>query len=416
MARKTLSTEARVGTADTNSATSARETKDGDNPPQTPVGDLKPQRASKLITVTSLQMNTSESNLAIRLLYLPLDLNEKVLLWLSYRELKPVSALTTTRRNLPELRQEKIRSPYSVSSHRIKRVKKWIRSAGLFHATEPKNPSSWHVGKNKDKVALSAKIIYRLDYQSEVQSGLLFGYPEMSVKAYARNQVAKLGETQIPIVWPGHKFFHPFLKDKYYTAYLSYAIRSNRIKEDSRTAKLWADTIRSEVPILAGWYETAVASRQKEESKFITTWKTRIKRDNQTPSEIIAEYSQGAKSITEILLNAVSEFTNSHLGEFQFASICYLLKKRALTFKKKDKQLAAILALGESVYVPTKRLKPRSKIIKVRQLADWYNRNKPLVYTSNIHHLTQAYNRHVKYPLGTRNTGLKSKTRFYSII
>lgn len=204
-------------------------------------------------------MNTTQERLAKRLLYLPLDIHEKVLLWLAYRGLKPVSEITVTRRNIALFRRlirqgKKIKSTYDSNSPKTKRVRKWIRDANLFYATEPGYPIAWHIGRNNSKVRRSARLLHRFDYKSEYQSGILFGFPKESAKAYAHNRITKDEKKLIPMVSP-FRAEQSFLKNKYYKSYAFYAIRADRVEDESRVAKLWADTIRKEIPLLAKWFE-----------------------------------------------------------------------------------------------------------------------------------------------------------------
>ena len=116
-----------------------------------------------------IQEMKSNSKLARRLLYLPLDLGEKVLLWLTFRGLKPVSEITIVRRNFPELRRQlrsgkrKIEKPNKVY---LDRTKTWLEDADLAFIAEP-DSITWHIGKDKAQVEQSAKILYRQDYQSK---------------------------------------------------------------------------------------------------------------------------------------------------------------------------------------------------------------------------------------------------------
>lgn len=306
-------------------------------------------------------IHSSEKKLANRLLYLPLDLREKILLWLAYRGLKPVSELTVIRRN----------KNTKTNNQKIKKVKKWIKDADMFYATDKKNLTSWHVSKDKNKAKNSAKIIHRFDYQSECQSGILFGFPKASTEAYAFNRNVKLGEDQIPMIWPGLVYFHPYLKNQDYAPYIFYAIREDRIKEDSMVAKKWADTIRKELPILAKWFEKAENLRRKKEMETEERQKMLLKRNSQKIKEILEEYTKEEKTTKEIFLKTLQEFNENYLNEFQFASICYLLRKQK---KSLDKGVLEILRLGESLY---KSDKPQPNISAeiVKQLLDWYNQN-----------------------------------------
>ena len=197
-------------------------------------------------------MDIQEKKLASRLLYLPLDVHEKVLLWLTHRGLKPVSEITVDRRNYSQLRKGIFKSSHDDKGPKIEKIRKWINDADLFYAVEDNYSTSWHVGKDKEKVILSSKIIRQFDYENEYNSGILFGFPKSSATAYAKNRVK---EDSVAIVWPGQMSSHPYLKSRYYLPYIFYAIRADRIKTDSVPAKLWADTIRKEIPRLASWHE-----------------------------------------------------------------------------------------------------------------------------------------------------------------
>ncbi len=218
-------------------------------------------------TSTYFQEMKSKCELARRLLYLPLDLGEKVLLWLTYRGLKPVSEITIVRRNLPELRRQLLAGKREIKKPKkacVDRIKTWLQDAKLAFTAEP-DSIAWHVGRDKTKVEQSAEILHHQDYQSQYQSGILFGFPKESAKTYAYNN--KSDKDKIPMVRFGQISSNPYLKDKYYSPYIFYSMRADRIKEDSQIAKKWASTIREQVPTLAQWYEKSVSKRWKRESK-----------------------------------------------------------------------------------------------------------------------------------------------------
>ena len=204
-------------------------------------------------------MNTKEKNLASRLLYLPLDLHEKVLLWLAYKGLKPVSEITASRRgNVFKLLKKGIKpkSNYYFNSSKSKRIRKWIKGAGLFIAIEQGHDMAWHVSKNSDLAKLSTKSLHKLDIKNEIKTGQLFGFPETSIQAYAQNRNKNFDETLKVMVGTGELLYkNEYLKDKYFTPYIFYNMPKNRVKEDSQVAKVWADTIRHDVPKLATWFE-----------------------------------------------------------------------------------------------------------------------------------------------------------------
>ncbi len=210
-------------------------------------------------------------------MYLSLDLQEKVLLWLTYRGLKPVSEITAEKRNKAILRKKLLGKTfrdtfvdtYDFNSPKSQRIKRWIHEAGLVFVPEPGGELSWHVGKKADQVNLSVEIIRKFDYDNELQSGLLFGFPEESAKAYAHNREVKQDQA-IPMVGTGSlRFENPYLKDKYYTPYVLYNMPISRVEEDIQTAKLWADTIRKDVPKLAKWFENSEVRRLKKSRSII---------------------------------------------------------------------------------------------------------------------------------------------------
>lgn len=205
-------------------------------------------------------MKSNQKSLASRLLYLPLDTTEKVFLWLTYKNLKPVSEVTAVKRNKALLHRlmcdkefrKSYKNPYNFNSRNSKRIRKWIRDAGMVVLTKG---IEWHVGREKEKVIESLKTIRKFDYQNEIKSGSLFGFPEASVKAYAHNRIAKK-EDQISMIMIGkERFSNDFLKDKYYAPYVLYGIPENLVAKESQIAKKWADTIRQDVPLLAKWFE-----------------------------------------------------------------------------------------------------------------------------------------------------------------
>ncbi len=210
-------------------------------------------------------MNTKEKSLASRLPYLPLDLHEKVLLWLTYKGLKPVSEITAQKRDKKFLRlrllhPEKVSSypqkQYDFNSSSSKRIRKWLKDAELNVATELDHESAWHIGKNADQVKKSVQIFHDFDLKKEIETGILFGFPEESAIAYAQNRNKDFEETLKVMVGTGELLYkNEYLKDKYFTPYIFYNMPKDKVVEESKIAKIWADTIRQDVPKLATWFE-----------------------------------------------------------------------------------------------------------------------------------------------------------------
>ncbi len=205
-----------------------------------------------------------QASLSRRLLYLPLDLHEKVLLWLTYKGLKPVSEITAEKRNKVHLRRmmrdveykKTHKSSYDFNSKNSKRIRKWLKDAELNLATEPSHESAWHIGKNADQVKTSVQIFHNFDLKKEIETGILFGFPEESAKAYAHNRNKDFEETLKVMVGTGDlRFKNEYLKDKYFTPYIFYNMPKDKVQEESKIPKIWADTIRRDIPKLALWFE-----------------------------------------------------------------------------------------------------------------------------------------------------------------
>lgn len=316
-------------------------------------------------------MKKFDKKLASRLLYLPLDLNEKVLLWLTYRGLKPVSNIYVKRRNFSLLRKGNVARGPAVDQKKKREIRKWIKDAGLFCLTKE---NDWYVGKNSEKVKLLTKTIDRFDSESEYETGTLLGYPRNSVKAYAFNRKAKLGQKQIPMIGSLLSDYSA-LRNRYFAPYVMFSIRADSIKEDVKVAKLWADTIRKEVPLLAKWYETKENEQKKREKKLNLDIELIARRKKQTVSEILDEYSVEDGEKKQVLLKAVTEFFSNYISEFQLASICWAIKKKLSRQEKTDEEFLEILEAGRGLWKPEKRIRISAKISRIRKLREWSEMN-----------------------------------------
>ncbi len=211
----------------------------------------------------------SPKSLASRLLHLPLDIHEKVLLWLTYKGLKPVSEITVLKRNRTHLRhmmsdpeyRRSYKSPYSYDSKNSKRIRRWITDAGLHLSIEPGHDTAWHISQNPNLAKESTELLHKFDTESEIKSGILFGFPKESAKAYAENRNKSDDEVEKIMVGTGELLYkNNFLKDKYYTPYVFYNMPKDKVEEESNIARIWADTIRQDVPKLATWLEKKASS------------------------------------------------------------------------------------------------------------------------------------------------------------
>ncbi len=209
-------------------------------------------------------LKETKNKLGNRLLYLPLDPIEKVLLWLTYRRHKSVSEISVTRRNRSKTKKQA--TTFDECSTKIQKIKNWIKDSGMVYKPEKEYPSAWHVGHNKKDVSDSATTIRKFDYDSELKTGLLFGFPIKSVQAYATNSDSKTNNKSVAIIWPGDKYLHPKTKDESYTPYLLYAVNLESSDIDLKVAENWANCIRTELPTLAKWYEKKELIRKQKEN------------------------------------------------------------------------------------------------------------------------------------------------------
>lgn len=211
----------------------------------------------------------SPKSLASRLLYLPLDIHEKVLLWLTYKGLKPVSEITVLKRDRTHLRRmmsdpvyrSSYKSPYSYDSKKSKRIRRWIADAGLHLSIEPGHDIAWHISQDPSLAKQSTELLHKFDTESEIKSGILFGFPKESAKTYAENRNKSDEDVEKIMVGTGELLYkNNFLKDKYYTPYIFYNMSKDKVQEESKIAKIWADAIRQDVPKLAAWLEKRARS------------------------------------------------------------------------------------------------------------------------------------------------------------
>lgn len=313
---------------------------------------------------------------------MPLDLHEKVLLWLAFRGLKPVSEITVHRRNMVLLRKG-IRTSSPNIKNKIKRIKKWIQDAGMFYATEPKYETSWHVSLDKNKAKLSAKVIHKFDYKNELLSGTLFGFPKESVKAYAHNRVVKFGKKAILMVSP-YDFNHHYLKNKYYRPYAFYAIRADRVKEDSQTARLWADTIRKEVPTLAKWFE------EDEEKIKARSVKRALKypKITQPALKFLAGYMKASRlsekkysetRLKKVFLKIVKVFFDGQLTTEKLSIIAHELIRLPSKANQKIKDQDLLNAITSAELISKfdgKHGKTGKLASNLKYLINWFKKNK----------------------------------------
>ena len=189
--------------------------------------------------------------LASRLLYLPLWVGDKVELWLTYKGIKPGSLLSLIREK-------------GMTQVHIKRIKKWLTDAGIHFQDDLGSKSGNHLIISKDKKVIDQIANLKFSFESHeedfYQLGVLLGYPPKAARAYAS------GNREL-LITPNDK--DSPVKGNYETPYAQFMIRSGHEKEDIKIAKIWADTIRHDIPKLARWYEDEALTPLKQNTQTI---------------------------------------------------------------------------------------------------------------------------------------------------
>lgn len=164
--------------------------------------------------------------LSSSLLYLPLNIQSRVELWLTFKSLKPVSAIS-------------FRNPSKTA-----RVFSWLDRANIKYTLDTKRPEIAYVSKDISLAREAMRIMWSKKLVDEIKKGELFGYPKKATKAYASREPMS---TITPQSFPNYWF-----------AYMRYSVRESYETEDSQVAKKWADCIRKDIPTLAAWFENAI--------------------------------------------------------------------------------------------------------------------------------------------------------------
>lgn len=179
------------------------------------------------------------ASLSSKVLYLPLNIQSRVELWLTYKNLKTASLII--------LRDHKTKT---------KTIFNWLKDANLNFIVNPKNLNQIFVSKNQETCQSLQKIWGINTPKTEYQKGILLGYPEKTVKAFSLysqhpNRKDYLTNIKDPSFPKNHIYYYP---------YITYTLRKNHEIEDSRIAKIWSDCIRKDLPKLASWYESVITN------------------------------------------------------------------------------------------------------------------------------------------------------------
>lgn len=211
---------------------------------------------AKLCQVTPGRVTLMKNNNVIkdRLLKLPLDPGEKVLLWLTFIGQKPVSDIHVLIRDKEKLRKGEFTSKNSDIESNLVEIKTWITDAGLIYEIEKEHPTAWRVGKDKTQIIKSIDYLHNSNKDKQIELGLIFGYPKNSVEAYVNNQETTY-EQFIQIMIPPRGIEGE--NSEYFWPYAIFAISKSHQDEGVKLAKLWADIIRNDLPELAKLYESS---------------------------------------------------------------------------------------------------------------------------------------------------------------
>lgn len=302
-------------------------------------------------------MTDFDKKLASRLSYLPLMLSERVYLWLTYRGIKPVS-------DIGFIKDKK--------NPKTKRIIKWLKDAGLCYIPESTSKNNYvgvHISKDKEKAELLDRLSLKDDKKSEFTKGTLYGFPEKAA-GVPKNMLT------------GEYYTHPYLKNKYFTPYMLYGSRRDHIKEDSQTAKLWADTIRKEVPTLAKWFEN---KGQKDKSSTIKHRK-KYPKITKPASQLLAEYlktsrlskeNYSEKKLKRVFLKTVKVYLYGRITTQKLSIIAHKLSNLAKNKKPEDKELFTAISSAKVLYKIEGKLRHLKMIISnFKTLAYWYKKNK----------------------------------------
>ncbi|HCQ31040.1 TPA: hypothetical protein DIU27_01465 [Candidatus Collierbacteria bacterium] len=309
-------------------------------------------------------MTTFDQKLSRSLLFLPIDLLDKVFLWLAYRELKPVSEISLTRQKRKSNKEN------------LLRIEKWLRVAGLHSSPEKGNCTSLHVGKDMEKVLLSSVILRSTDYDNEIKTGILLGYPEASVKAYAINRNLELGQNPEPLIYPGFYMIHENTKSIDYLPYLVYAATTRNLSKELSVAKKWAQLIRTETPILAKWYEDYFFRRNVVRTKIRTKWIKKLELYELPMLKLFSRYTNITDDPKQKILLILSDFYEDLLDEFQVASMGNMILQELPKEEKDCRELTQILKRCMRMYQSGKRVNLKAIVVNSRLIYHWYKKSK----------------------------------------
>jgi len=169
-----------------------------------------------------------ENDLKSRLPYLPLEILGRVELWLVYKDLKKAGTITSRDRKNSK-----------------SRVEKWLKDASIFFQVDSKYSDLFHVSKNKDVATQLNKIMWSEKQTNVYKKGILYGYPKKAVKTFS------ISPAKCTVLSGKYK-------NKPWFPYARYMFRKENVKDDSKSARLWSETLKKDIPLLDKWYTNVI--------------------------------------------------------------------------------------------------------------------------------------------------------------
>lgn len=187
---------------------------------------------------------SGRKDLSSSVCYLPLNIQSRVELWLTYSGIKQCSLILA--------RKSKGTKIFS-----------WLKEAKLSFSINPKDKNQIFISTDQNVVKKLAVIWQENSQTAEYKKGLLLGYPINAVKAFSTYSSHPKRQKYLTSI---AEATFPKTQINYYP-YISYTVRRGKEIEDSQVAQKWSECIRKEVPKLAYWYEKAIIdSLQKKHS------------------------------------------------------------------------------------------------------------------------------------------------------
>jgi hypothetical protein len=176
-------------------------------------------------------MTNKDKKLASELLRLDkVRVPDKIFLWLTYRKLKPLSAVDYDSQVAPDLIA-------------------WINTAGLAYKQGKIHPHLLYVSNKKEYLEEIDKLMASNERENILKKAKLFGYPLAAAEAQAAYYNPPIeGASKVEGV--GVRFEDKHLVSGPWRAYLQYTVRRGHEEEDSLVAKKWWEIIRKELPSL----------------------------------------------------------------------------------------------------------------------------------------------------------------------